>query len=305
MEFSLTVLGSNSAIPCFNRHPSAQVLQASNKLYLIDCGDGTQVRMDHLRIKRMKIDRIFISHLHGDHVFGLPGLLTSYNLLGRSSPLHIYGPTGLENMIMSYVSHTGISFRYDLTFHGIQTTSRTMIAEDERLKIFAFPLDHWDQTYGFLFQEKPGKRKLNMDAVLAYGVPEVQRKHIIQGEDFVADDGRIIANELLTYPADLPRSYAYCSDTAYKEEIVSSIQGASLLYHESTYLDDMAQQAKERKHSTAKQAGQIAKKAGVKRLLIGHFSSRYRDLEPFLSEVRSTFRESSLAIEGKSYPIGR
>lgn len=303
MNFKVTVLGNNSAIPCFGRHPSAQILTVHNKLILIDCGEGTQLQLEQFGIKKMKIDHIFISHLHGDHVFGLPGLLTTFSLLRRDQPLYIYGPVGIQEMMMNFLGHAGAILNYDLHFIEINPKNKELILDHPNLHVYSFPVNHGIQTNGYLFEENLTRLKIRTDALLKYDIPEKRRSGIALGDDFLQKSGQMIKNELLTYPKREPRSYAYCTDTSPLKEVSDWVKGVTLLYHETTYMDDMRVQASERYHSTTIQAAEIAKRADAKQLLIGHFSSRYADLEPLLLECQSIFPASVLSIEGNTIDI--
>ena len=303
MNLKLTVLGNNSAIPCFGRHPSAQILTVHNHLILIDCGEGTQMQLEEYGIKKMKIEHIFISHLHGDHVFGLPGLLTTFSLLRRTKPLTIFGPKGLEQMIMNFLGHSRAIFSYELHFIEVVPNTKTMILDHPDIQVYAFPVNHGIQTNGYLFEENLTRLKLRTEALKEYNIPEDIRTEITLGKDFTTEENLVIQNELLTYPPRKPMSYAYCTDTSPLDQVAEWVNEATLLYHETTYLDDMKIQAKERFHTTTKQAAEIAKKAKVGHLLIGHFSSRYAVLTPLLEECRSVFADTILSTEGSTIDL--
>jgi len=282
MPFRITILGSNSAVPAYNRHPSAQVINLREKLYLIDCGEGTQMRMDHLHIRRNRIEHIFISHLHGDHYFGLIGLITSLQLNGRTKPLTIYSPKGLEAIIDIQLKETRKDLSFNLSFRNTDTKKSKVIYENDDLEVSTIPLDHRIECAGFLFVEKKKQPNLLREKVSEYNIPIEQRPLIKAGADFVTTEGKTIAHAELTKPAHTPRSFAYCSDTAYSEAIVPIIKGVDLLYHEATFVNGSEDRAKETRHSTAEQAATIAKKSEAKKLIIGHFSAKYKELDPFL-----------------------
>ncbi|MEP6616380.1 MAG: ribonuclease Z [Ginsengibacter sp.] len=298
---AVTILGNNSAIPAFDRHPTAQLVQNSDQIFLIDCGEGTQMQMDKYKIRRSKINHIFISHLHGDHYFGLIGLLTSMGLLGRKTDLHLYAPEELKTIIDLQLKVATANLPYLLHFHAIQTEG--VIMEDKKMKVQCFSVQHRIECWGFLFREKKNIRKINPDEVKKYKIPPSFFDNLHKGEDYITSGNILIKNETLTLPASPPKSYAYCSDTIYDENIVEKIRGVDLLYHEATYLDLLKERAANRYHSTSKEAATIAKKAGVHKLLLGHFSSRYETLDEFKNEACTVFENSELALEGLSYII--
>lgn len=298
---SLTILGNNSAIPAYDRNPTAQLLQSQDESYLIDCGEGTQMQMMKYKIRRSKISRIFISHLHGDHYFGLIGLLTSMSLLGRTQDIHLHAPSELEEILnlQLRVADTKLSFK--LHFHPI--SAEGLIAEDKRLTVESFKVQHRIPCWGFLFRQKKNPRKIDAARAKTYEIPAAFYEKLQQGADYITKKGTIVPNEEVTTAASAPRTYAFCADTIYDEELVNKIYGVDLLYHEATYLKDLPERAASRFHSTTVQAAAIAKKAGVKKLLIGHFSSKYEFLDDFLTETTEVFKESELAIEGVCYRI--
>lgn len=298
---AVTILGNNSAIPAFNRHPTAQVVQNSEQLFLIDCGEGTQMQMDRYKIRRSKINHIFISHLHGDHYFGLIGLLTSMGLLGRKNELHLYAPEPLHNIIELQLQAAAAHLPYPVHFHPLQ--SEGIIVEDKKIVVQCFNVQHRIECWGFLFKEKKNLRKINPEEIKRYNIPPSFFERLHQGEDYVGPGNKIIKNEILTLAVPLPKTYAYCADTIYDENLIEKIRGVDLLYHEATYLDVLKERAAIRFHSTSKEAAMIAKKAGVQRLLLGHFSSMYETLEDFQTEACSVFEKSELALEGLSYII--
>ena len=303
MTFELTILGSNSSIPAASRNPSAQILNIRDRYFLIDCGEGTQLQLRKNHIKMQRIGHIFISHLHGDHYFGLVGLLSTMNLLGREKPLVIFGPEGLQRIISIQLEAGDNKLRFPMEFRPVPNTSGAVLLEDDILSVTTVKLNHRVPTTGFVFREKPAARKMRKDAIAAYNVPISQITRIKAGADFVAEDGRTIPNSELTLDPPVPRAFAYCSDTCYDESILPHIQGVDLLYHEATFLNEKAERAAQTLHSTAEQAATIAVKAEVGRLVIGHYSARYRELEPFLEEACPVFAATELGIEGKTYRV--
>lgn len=303
MPFRISILGSNSAVPAYNRHPSAQVINVREKLYLIDCGEGTQMRMDRLHIRRNRIEQIFISHLHGDHYFGLIGMLTSMQLMGRNRPLTIYSPAGLEPIIDIQLKETRKELSFDLQFVVVDTKQSKVIFENEDLEVRSIPLDHRVECTGFLFTEKKKLPNLLRAKIDQYKIPIEQRPLIKEGADFVTEEGETIAHLDLTKEAKEPRSFAYCSDTAYYEPIIDLVKGVDLLYHEATFISGSEDRADLTRHSTAEQAATIAKKAEVKKLIIGHFSAKYKELDPFLEQAQAVFSNTELALEGLHFEI--
>ena len=303
MTFEVTILGSNAAVPAFGRHPSAQVLNVNEQYYLIDCGEGTQIRMNDYSIRRHRINQIFISHLHGDHIFGLIGLLTSYSLGQRKEQMDIFGPEGIQEFLEVQLKISQSHLTYDLNVHVVDPTQSTLIFSDKNVEVTTIPLDHRIPACGYLFREK--KRLLNVipEKLIEYGIDFKQINDIKKGEKGRNSAGEAFENELLTLPPYIPRTFAYCSDTAYKPDIIPILEQIDLLYHEATFADDKAENAIKTKHSTAKQAARIAKEAKVEKLLIGHFSSRYHDLNVLLHEAKTVFLNTQLALEGTTFPI--
>ncbi|MCW3089838.1 MAG: ribonuclease [Ferruginibacter sp.] len=297
----LTILGNNSAIPAFGRNPTAQVLQMDEEHFLIDCGEGTQLQMAKYKIRRSKINHIFISHLHGDHYFGLIGLITSMSLLNRTQDLHLYGPTPLEHIINYQLNVAATTLSYRLYFHGI--TTEGVIAEDEKFLVKSFAVKHRIECWGFLFAQKKNPRRIDPIRVKSYEVPSSFYEKLQKGEDYITRKGTIIPNEELTIASSPTKSYAYCADTIFDETLAERVKGVDLLYHETTYLKESADKAAARFHCTTEQAGTIAYKAGAQKLLIGHFSSRYETLHEFLSETMEVFENTELAVEGACYRI--
>lgn len=303
MVFELLILGSTSAIPAHGRHLSAQVLNIHDKLYLIDCGEATQFRLQQCRISHHKIDHIFISHLHGDHILGLPGLINSMNLIGRTRKLDIFCPPGLDQIVdkVFEISHSFINF--EIRYHYINSAGYCKIFENRSLEVFAFPLQHSIEAFGFRFNEKISERNIKPEAISRYGLSIDQIKAAKSGSDLELADGSFLRNQDITLPLRHKRSYAYCSDTRYFPGLANHVRGVDLLYHESTYLDDMKEKAGERFHSTAAQAAAIAAKANAGKLLLGHFSSRYTDLQPFITEASNYFHDVALAIDGSAFTV--
>jgi len=298
MKFEVTVLGTNAAIPAYERNLSAQIVNVHDRIYLVDCGEGTQFQFNKYEIRRSKIHQIFISHLHGDHIYGLPGIITSYSLLGRDKPLEIFAPPGLEDWINLTLKYSHAHLSFELKFHVLDCQNTALIFENESMEVFTIPLKHRVPTCGFLFKEKQQSRKIIPEQIEKYQIPFRDIKKIKDGTDFITSSGEIISGNLLTVAAPIPRAYAYCSDTAYTETILPIIQGVDLIYHEATYLSYHEDQAQFSLHSTASEAAIIAKLANAKQLLIGHFSSRYRDIQALQEEAAMIFPNTLLAKEG-------
>lgn len=303
MTFTLKILGSNSAAPAHNRHQTSQLLSIHNNCFLIDCGEGTQMQLKRFGAKISRIDHIFISHMHGDHYLGLVGLISTLHLQGRKNDLFIYGPKGLAEIITLQFKYSQTVLNYKLVFKELDAKVIQHIYEDELITIETIPLDHRIECTGFLFREKPKLRRLNKATL-----PEkISLQHIAKlkkGETVYDEDGKILYDlETYTLPPKKSRAYAYCSDTRYNERILEQIKGVDLLYHEATFLNDREDRAKETYHSTAGQAGIIARKAEVDLLLLGHYSIRYRELSPLLDEAMAEFQNARLAIEGEIISI--
>ena len=296
---AVTILGNNSAIPAFNRHPTAQVVQTNEQSFLIDCGEGTQMQMDRYRIRHSKINHIFISHLHGDHYFGLIGLLTSMALQGRKKEMHLYAPAVLKTIIDLQLQVASAHLSYDLHFHPLET--ECTITDTPKITVECFKMMHRIECWGFLFREKKNLRKINAEEVKKYNVPPSFYDELHNGKDFIREDNTVLKNELLTLPSPPVKTYAFCGDTMYHEEVIEKIKDVDLLYHETTYLHDLHERAASRFHSTSKQAATIAHKASAKRLLVGHFSSMYEKLDDFKTEASTIFENTELAIEGMCY----
>jgi len=296
---AVTILGNNSAVPSHNRHPSAQVLQTAEHLVLIDCGEGTQMQMNFYKIKKSRINHIFISHLHGDHYFGLISLINSLALNNRLNDLHIYSPEKLKSIIEIQMDVSGSELPFQLYFHPLK--KEEILFEDKKFSVECFKVNHRIECWGFIFREKKNPRKLIVDEVTKYKVPKSFYENLHRGEDFITEENQVIKNEVLTIASEAPKSYAYCADTAFYEPIAEKIKGVNLVYHESTYLAALEKKASDRFHSTSKQAATIAKKAGVKKLLLGHFSSMYDSLEKFKEEACEIFPDTEIAEEGTCY----
>lgn len=298
MSFSLTILGCSSALPTPERFPTAQALNVSEHFYLIDCGEGTQIQLRRNKIKFGKISHIFISHLHGDHYFGLFGLISTFVLLGRKNDLHIYCHQELKNIFAFVTKYFIDEISFKIIFHFLNYQQGELIFENDKLTIESFPLKHKVPTCGFLFKEKTKLRNIKKELVDSLKIPIKEIRKIKEGHDFITKEGKILKNQYLTIPPPRPRSYAFCSDTAYYEEIIPTIENVDLLYHEATFMNDMENSAAITSHSTTIQAAAIAKKANVKKLVIGHYSLRYKDLQPVLDEARSVFNNTIGAEDG-------
>lgn len=296
----VTILGNSSALPAYGRFPTAQIVNIDEQLFLVDCGEGTQIRLQEYAIRKNRIHHIFISHMHGDHYFGLVGLISSFSLLGRQADLHLYAPAELQPILSLQLAW---ELGFTLHFHPIELAYRGVLVDTEKIQISTFPVFHSIPTQGFLFVEKKRKRKLLDEKLREYEIPTYFYKRLAEGEDYTNKAGDTIPNALLTKEGDTPKSYAYCADTIYNPAIIDDIRHVSMLYHEATYLSDNQDKATSRYHSTAAQAAHIAHAANVGKLIIGHFSSKYKDLEPFLTEAQSFFSPTSLALEGNVFDV--
>lgn len=298
---NLTILGCYAATPRTFTNPTAQVLDIKNRLFLIDCGEGTQVQLRKNKIKFSKINHIFISHLHGDHCYGLIGLISTFMLLNRTTDLYIYGPKGIKELVTVQLrlSHSWSS--YGLFFHELEATTSQIIYEDEKVLVATIPLKHRIYTNGFLFKEKRNERKLHLEAVQKWGIDTCFYQNIKNGKDIILDDGTFLPNSTLTFDPDPPKSYAFCSDTMYHESIIPLIEGASVLYHEATFLESEHEKAQKTMHATAIQAATIASKAGVGKLILGHFSTRYENIDLFKQEAETVFSNVETADDGKIF----
>jgi ribonuclease Z len=297
----LTILGCYAATPRTITNPTSQVLEIKNRMFLIDCGEGTQVQLRKHKIKFSKINHIFISHLHGDHFYGLIGLVSTFMLLNRTNDLHIYGPKGIKEVITMQLRLSNAWTNYGLYFHELESKESEVIYEDEKVLVKTIPLKHRIYTNGFLFMEKMGERKLNIDAAQNFEIDPVFYQKIKNGKDITLDDGRVIDNLQLTFEPEQPKSYAFCSDTIYDEELVNYIKGVTILYHESTFLESEAEKGVVTMHSTAKEAARIALKAKVEQLILGHYSTRYENIAMFKDEAETIFSNILLADDGVTF----
>ena len=299
----MTVLGSGSALPSTRRYPTAQALNVLERFFLIDCGEGTQLQLRHSKFRLAKINHIFISHLHGDHIFGLFGLLSTYNLLGRKNDLYIHSHENMDKILGFFKDNFAEALQYNIRIVPLKPGGLNLVFEDKLVEVFSFPLKHRIPSFGFLFKEKTREPNIRKEMVdyLSLGVKDILQ--IKAGRGYINEDGKEFKHKDLVIPAKVPRSYAFCSDTGYYERIVPWIQGIDLLYHEATFIDSDIKIAKQTGHSTAIQAANIAKKAGVGRLILGHFSNRYKDLTKLLDEARSIFPNTELAEDLKVFPI--
>jgi len=302
-DFQVTILGSNSAVFNHGRHPTAQLITIQDCHFLMDCGEGTQERMHACKVRWFKINHIFISHLHGDHYYGLIGLITTYNLLKRTEPLTIFGPKDLKKIIDLQLKVCNTVLNYKLKFIATNDSDKRLILELPECTVFSFPLQHKIPTTGFLFVEKSEPRSLDLEKLKKYSIAKEDYRLLKQGLDVKDDKGKTIKNNLVTTKGKTPRSYAFCSDTMYLPSLVKDIKNTTILYHEATFLDKDVQRAKDTYHSTAKQAAVIAQKANVKQLLLGHFSSRYIDLSVLENEAKPIFPNVALAIEGTVFDV--
>lgn len=299
----LTILGCYAATPRTLSNPTSQVLEIKNRFFLIDCAEGTQVQLRKSKVKFSKINHIFISHLHGDHFYGLIGLISTFMLLNRESDLHVYGPKGIKEIILLQLRASGSYTGYNLYFHELESKSSEVIFEDDRVVVKTIPLNHRVYTNGFLFQEKNIERKLNIEAVENYNIDKVYYNKIKYGGDITLEDGTVIPNSELSFDPQVSKSYAYCSDTMYDESIIPIVENVDYLYHESTFLESEAHLSERTMHSTAKEAATIAIKANVKNLILGHYSTRYGNINLFKSEAETIFPNVHLADDGKEFEM--
>jgi ribonuclease Z len=300
----LTILGSSSALPTSERFPSAHVLNAHERLFLIDCGEGTQMQMRNNRIRFGKINHIFISHIHGDHVFGLYGLLSTFSLMGRKTPMNLYAPKKYENILESHLHDFDIHLNYEINFVPLSGKNPVKILDDKHITVTSFPLEHRVPTFGFIFREKKDDRKIIKDSIIKYSIPIAKIQSVKKGEDFITSAGEIIKNEDISIPPPEPLSYAYCSDTKHFKRLTSFVKGVTVLYHEATFDKSKTDLALMTGHSTTLNAAAVAAEAEAGALIIGHFSARYREIDALVEEARSVFPETYPAIDGKTYEIG-
>lgn len=297
----LTILGCYAATPRTFTNPTAQLLEIRNRMFLIDCGEGTQVQLRKNKIKFSKINHIFISHLHGDHFYGLIGLVSTFMLLNRANDLHIYGPKGIKEVITLQLRLSNSWTSYGLYFHELESTESEVVYEDEKVTVSTIPLKHRIYTNGYLFREKTGEKKLNAEAMKHYKIEVCYFQNIKNGKDITLDDGTIVTNDKLTFEPVPPKSYAFCSDTIYDESIAALIEDVDILYHESTFLESESALAEKTRHSTAKEAALIALKANAKQLVLGHYSTRYESLALFKEEAETIFPNVILADDGLTF----
>ena len=298
---TLSIIGSGSALPTRDNFPASQMLELRNKQFLIDCGEGTQIRMRQMGLRTNRLGHIFISHLHGDHCFGLMGLISTFGMLSHVTDIHIHAHPDLEKFLMPQLNYFCEKLPFQVIFHSLNPFVNEIIHEDRTIQVSTIPLKHRVPCCGFLFEEKTGERHIKRDMIDFYQIPTWRIGKIKQGEDFETTDGEIIPNELLTTPPTPPIRYAYCSDTAYSEKVIPIIEGVDCLFHEATFMEDELFRAKATMHSTARQAADIAKKANVKRLIIGHYSARYIHKTGLLNEARQVFEHTELGEDMKSY----
>ena len=303
MKFEVLILGNSSATPMYERHPTSQLLNVNEQYYLIDCGEGTQMQLARFGVKATRINHIFISHLHGDHYLGLMGLLSSQNLMGRKTDLHLYGPAPLLEILTLQFKYSDTTLRYQLLFHATDAAHEELLLRNNSIEVHSFPLRHRVPCTGFRFEEVPQPASLNVEAVSKLNIPKAFYSLLKKGFDYESPAGQIYAAKDLTTPAPATRSYAFCSDTIRFPDYLASIKAVDLLYHESTFLHDMVDRARETFHTTSREAAEIAIEVQAKRLLLGHFSARYKDLTPLLEEAQSIFPETVLSEEGKWFLI--
>jgi ribonuclease Z len=299
--FAVTILGNNSALPAFDRHPTAQIITMDDHLFLVDCGEGTQTQMAKYKIRRSKITHIFISHLHGDHYFGLMGLLTSMGLLGRQQEIHLFAPPPLNEMIDMQLKVADTQLPFEMHFHPL--LGEGILIKENKFEVKCFKVKHRIECWGFKFTEVKPLRRINPDKAKEHEVPSSFFDRLKWGDDYTTKENKIIKNEWVTEAGIQPRSYAYSADTIYDEGIIEKVKEVSLLYHEATYLKDLEDRAVKRFHCTTVQAATIAKKANVGKLLIGHFSSKYEKLDDFEKEAKEVFKNTELALEGVTYRV--
>ena len=303
MSFVLTVLGSSSAIPTSTRFPTAQVLNVHERFFLIDCGEGAQIQLKRFSINMSRINHIFISHLHGDHIFGLFGLFSSYNLMGRKTDLHVFAHQDLKATLDHYKKHFGTELPYNIVFHPFTAVKPMEIYNDKHLTVEIIPLRHSVPVVGYIFREKQKPLNIHKEAIEKYSLGIKEIKKIKEGADYITAEGKTIANCELTFPPFKPRSYAFCTDTACFPKLINSLKNIDLLYFEATFAEKDKKLAKMTSHSTASQAATLAKQANAGKLLIGHFSTRYKSISPLVKEARSIFTETIAVEDGDKYPI--
>jgi len=303
MSFELTILGSNSALPTSNRYPTAQVLEVPGFCFLIDCGEGTQIQLRRNKISFSKIRHIFISHLHGDHYYGLIGLISTMNLMGIKNELHIYAHSELKDLIQPQLDFIRGDMTVKPIFHPLNFKKPQLIFESKKVEVFSFPVKHSLPTCGFLFKEKQKPANIRKDLIKAYNIPIASIKEIKAGADYTTPNGELVANTELTIPAPKPKSYAFCTDTAFYPANTDFLKDVDLLYHEATFLEELKELANKTLHSTTKEAGEMAKLSNAGKLLIGHYSARYKDISRFVEETREVFTNTEAATEGSKFKI--
>jgi ribonuclease Z len=303
MKFEVTILGSAAATPAYGRFPTSQVLNIQDYWYMIDCGEGTQMRLTDFHVPRNRINHIFISHLHGDHCFGLPGFLTSMSLNGRQEELHIFSPAGLQEMIETVLRISASHLVYTVHYHVIDTEKHELLYENSALTVHSIPLKHAVPTSGFLFREKTFLPNFIKEKIVEHEIPVAQIPLIKAGADFLKADGTLIPHHEMVYAPVPSRSYAFCSDTMYHEAIIPIIENVSLLYHETTFTEEFKENAAWGMHSTAFQAATIAQKANVGELIIGHYSARFQDFQPLLAEAKRVFKNTSPSSDGSVFSV--
>ncbi|WP_295236868.1 ribonuclease Z [Sediminibacterium sp.] len=299
--FAVTILGNNSALPAYDRHPSAQIVTINDQLLLIDCGEGTQMQLSRYKIRRGKLNHIFISHLHGDHYFGLIGLISSMALLNREQPLHLFAPPGLEEIIALQLKVASTTLPYELVFHPLN--KEEVILDTPKFSVETFHTQHRIPCWGFLIKEKKHPRKLDKEKAINLNIPAAFYSSLKMGYDYTAKDGSVVYNDQVTLPNSPAKSYAYCADTIYDERLINIAKDVTMIYHEATYLNGMEERAAARFHSTTAQAASIALNANAGGLLLGHFSSKFEELHDYLKEALEVFPRTQLAIEGVTFRI--
>lgn len=301
--FNVHILGCGSALPTKRHNPSSQIVEIRGKMFMVDCGEGTQVQIRRSRINFSKLYAVFISHMHGDHVLGLTGMISTFGLQGRTAPLHVYAPTAYEELFRMEQEMFCSTLDYKAVFHPVDTTRQQVVYEDRSLTIETIPLNHRMPCCGYIFREKPGNRHIKPDMLNFYQIPRSQVDNLRSGLDWISPSGETIPNKLLTTDPDPVRCYAYCSDTRYMPSLHKSLQGVTTLYHEATYCEDMKDKAVKYFHSTAREAAMTARDAEVKKLIIGHFSQRYLDETPLLKEAQAVFPQTVLANENVTFSV--
>lgn len=304
MSLRLTILGTSSALPTSERYPTAHVLNVHERLFLIDCGEGTQMQMRRYHIKFGKLNHIFISHLHGDHFFGLYPLLSTYSLMGRKTPLNIYAPAGFEDLIERHLNDFDINLAYELILHPLTGRTPKLILSDRVVDVYSFPLKHRIRTYGFLFREEKADRNIIKEKIAEYSLSIAEIGRLKKGKDIVRDDGQVITCDEVTRKPPEPASYAFCSDTGYFPKLAGFVSGVTLLYHEATFDNENDALALQTGHSTARRAATVARDAGAGKLLLGHFSARYKSISVLEDEARAVFPDTEAARDGMTYTIG-